>query len=395
MEKNIYYCQSCGGVMEFDVKSQALKCPNCDTIVKIADHREDIVEHKLDKKAIRKIRVEDKKTVTKICTGCGASIEVEKNSTALSCPYCGSSYVMAEKQIATIVPDGVVTFKITEKRAKELFHDWIKHRFFAPNALKNLYQRGNFQGMYIPYWTFDAKASAEYYAMGGKNRTEHYKDKEGNDQTRIVTDWYPTSGFVKKNFDDLLICASERNDTYLLQGIDTYNTKDMPSYSPDYLSGYSSEVYSVDLETGHKKAAKQMDSVLQSMAASDVRKHYDTVKDVHINATYQKETYKHVLVPVYTASYSFKGKNYTVLINGENGAIKGDYPTSAVKVIAVIAGIIAIFYILISLFGGGGESARGNTIPETNSDYIEYYTDNSVDLDLYDTAFIEDITQMI
>ena len=42
-------------------------------------------------------------------------------------------------------------------------------------------------------------------------------------------------------------------------------------------------------------------------------------------------------------SYSFNGKSYQIVINGENGKIVGEYPKSAVKiVIAVILAVIAL-----------------------------------------------------
>lgn len=40
MDNQIYYCENCGGVMEFDVGTQSLKCPNCDTVVPILNEQE-------------------------------------------------------------------------------------------------------------------------------------------------------------------------------------------------------------------------------------------------------------------------------------------------------------------------------------------------------------------
>lgn len=350
MAEEIYYCQSCGGVMEFDVKTQALKCPNCDTVVEIADNREEIVEHTLNTNALRTIKVEEKQTVTMNCTGCGAPVEIDKNSTALACPYCGSSYVMADKQMETIVPDGVVTFKLTVDDAKEVFRKWMKGRWLAPGQLKNLYQNGKFQGMYVPYWTFDADATARYRAMGGRKRTQRYRDSEGNMKTKTVTDWYPTSGTVRHFFDDVLVCAAAREDKSLLSGIDEYNTKNMPSYSPDYMSGYSAESYTVDLKTGHDKAVRTMTSELRNLASNDVLRRFDSVKNVRIDARFENESFKHILVPVYSTNYNYTGKNFTVLINGENGKIKGQYPKSPAKIIAIVLAIVAVViaYILFS-----------------------------------------------
>lgn len=360
MAEEIYYCQSCGGVMEFDVKTQALKCPNCDTVVEIAGSREDVIEHTLSMSALRKLKVEEKKTVTMTCTGCGAPIEIDKNSTALACPYCGSSYVMADKQMETIVPDGVVTFKLTVQEVKEIFRKWIHGRWLAPGELKNLYQHGNFSGIYVPYWTFDADAAARYHAFGGRNRTEHYRGSDGKMHTRTVTDWYPTSGTVRHFFDDVLVCAARRNDKSLLDGIDTYDTKNMPPYSPDYMSGYSAESYTVDLETGHNVAIRTMTGALRDMASKDVLRRFDTVRDVQIDARFDKETYKHVLVPVYSTSYSYKGKNYTVLVNGENGMIKGEYPKSTAKIIAIIIAVAAAILLFLMMLGGDDSQTYSN-----------------------------------
>ena len=64
MADNVYYCQNCGGVMVFDVKSQSLKCPNCDTSVQIENDKNKIVEHGFSAKKARSIPVSEKKSST-------------------------------------------------------------------------------------------------------------------------------------------------------------------------------------------------------------------------------------------------------------------------------------------------------------------------------------------
>ena len=50
-EENVYRCEGCGGIMEFDAATQSLKCPNCDTVVEIISEKQTIVEHRLDMSA--------------------------------------------------------------------------------------------------------------------------------------------------------------------------------------------------------------------------------------------------------------------------------------------------------------------------------------------------------
>lgn len=348
MAEDIFYCPNCGGVMEFDVASQKLKCPNCSHIVDITNHKEDIVEHNLTRRAMQTVRAEEKSSTTLECRGCGAQMEVEAYSTAVTCPYCGSSYVLADKQAEIIVPDGILPFTVDKNSAKEIVGKWIKKRYLAPGELKNLYQRGDFHGMYIPYWTFDARAKAEYTGMGGRNRIEHYRDKEGKTQTRTVTDWYPASGRLSTFFDDVLVCATSHHNRSLLSGIDDYDTRQLVSYAPDYLSGYGAQTFNVNLDTAHNTAISEMKNRLHELARQDILRRFDEAKNISVSANFSDETYKHIMLPVYTATYHYKDKVYNVLVNGRNGKIKGEYPKSFIKItliiIAVAAVIIGIIY---------------------------------------------------
>ena len=125
MEDKIYYCQNCGGVMVFDAKSQKLKCPNCDTEIDIENDKSKIIEHDFSRREARKIPLSEKKSSTMQCKGCGAVVEIDPDCTATECPYCGSKYVLADKQVQDIMPDGVIPFKIDKGSVKEIFSKWI------------------------------------------------------------------------------------------------------------------------------------------------------------------------------------------------------------------------------------------------------------------------------
>ena len=368
MSDNAYRCENCGGIMEFDAASQSLKCPNCNTVVAIENNREDVEEHSFTRQAARTYGVKEKTSSTMQCSGCGATIEMDGDATAAQCPYCGSNYVLAERQAEAIIPDGVIPFQIDKHRVQEIFGMWIRKRHFAPSNLKHLYQSGSIQGRYIPFWTFDADCDAYYTGMGGRDRQEKYKDKEGNTQTRVVTDWYPTSGRVFNFFDDVLVRGTENFKASLVRGIESYNTRELVSYSPEYFSGYLSESYTIGLESAHQEAVQQMKSELRSMAERDICLRFDHAKDVHLQVKYKNETYKHIIVPLYATSYAYKNKNYTVLINGQNGDIKGEYPKSAGKIGILVAIIVAALIALFVFFGmqdGEDYSQQG---------YMEQYT---------------------
>ncbi len=354
----VYYCKNCGGVMEFDVESQALKCPNCGTTEKIEKRAGSVREHSLTAYAKRENRARQKSSTTMQCPSCGAMVEVEAGSTAKDCPYCGTAFVLAEKQLESIVPDGVLPFKIDKDRVGEIFRRWMKGRWLAPGELKTLYQQDKLQGIYIPYWTFDAEASASYFAEGGRERQIRYRNSKGEEETRIEIHWYPTSGRVRHFFDDVLIHASDRLDDGLIKGIEPFHTKDIPTYSPDYLSGYSAEVYTVDLDDAHQDARQEMERRLYSMAEQDVLARYSHVRNLRLEPCFREETFKHVLLPVYATAYHYKGRQYAVLVNGETGRIEGEYPKSAVKIALIVLAVL-LFVALFFWATGRPESSHG------------------------------------
>lgn len=377
MADDVYYCSNCGGVMVFDINTQMLKCPNCETAVNIVKDDSKIVEHKFTQGAINRLSVKEKTSETKQCNGCGAMVEIAKDCTATQCPYCGADYVLAAKQEDAVVPDGVIPFKIDKYAVGDTFNKWIHKRWLAPGTLKQLFESDRIQGMYVPYWTFDADIVCDYSAEGGKRRKVQVKNSDGSTSTKTETDWYHTHGRVKHFFDDVLVKASKNMKASLLKGIEPYDTKKkLESYSPQYLSGYSAECYTVSLEDAHREANKEMENELVRMAERDVRRHYDDVKNVRIAPDYKSETFKHILIPVYATTYTYKNKNYTVLINGQSGKIKGDYPKSPAKIAIIIAIIIALIAGFFGIKAAMADKKENNKVGSIDTGvYAEYMFD--------------------
>ena len=334
--------------MTFNAKSQALQCESCGHQIPIVNDASKVVEHTLTRDRLAGLRPDPgRETSTMQCKGCGAKIEVDADCTSVNCPYCGNVYVLAEKQEQALPPDGIVPFRIDQKQVGEIFRNWLSKRSFAPNALKNLYQSGKLTGIYLPYWTFDARASAYYTAQGGRNRVEHKKGPDGKVHTETHTDWFFTNGHVSHNFDDVLVRATEHMDLALLGNVESFGTTKAVSWSPDYFAGYRAECFTKPLESGHNDARKIMEQKLTADARQDVLGRFDAVRDLKVQSTYRNETFKYVMLPVYTTSYQYGNETYHVVINGETGAISGSYPKSPVKIILFILAIIAIIFIIV------------------------------------------------
>ena len=58
----------------------------------------------------------------------------------------------------------------------------------------------------------------------------------------------------------------------------------------------------------------------------------DTHRNLQVQANYSKQTFKHILAPVWLLTYNYGPRTYHVVVNGYSGMISGDYPKSWAKI---------------------------------------------------------------
>ena len=67
-----------------------------------------------------------------------------------------------------IKPKGVIPFQLTERQAHQAITDWLGRLWFAPNGLQAYARKGRrMQGVYVPYWTYDADTATQYRGQRG------------------------------------------------------------------------------------------------------------------------------------------------------------------------------------------------------------------------------------
>ena len=332
-----YICQNCGGIMKFDIKKQVFECSSCKSEYDLQTLSDSVKEHDFNSYLEREKATTPFEGMAVVgCQQCGMEISFSESQFSTTCPMCGSTQIATAKQSAGIPPDGVIPFKIDKKDAQEKFKAWVKSRWFAPNDFKRRYAEGGLAGMFLPFWTYDAYAISSYTGRGGKYRNE--KGSDGKDKR--VTDWYPVHGVVSASFDDVLVCASKKESN--IEGILPYNTTtNTKPFSTGYLSGYYAEVYKIKANTGFESAKKIMERKLNSLAKRDIERTYDTSDVQSLITKYSNVTYKHVLLPLWSSAFSYSGKIYNYLINGETGKVSGSRPYSAVKIALAALVVVA------------------------------------------------------
>lgn len=343
-------CPACGGVMDFDPSTGGLHCPFCDHTETIAVANETGAEkaEELDFESAEFTGNCDwgaeKKTVT--CKACGAVSVYDALEVSSECPYCGSNQVMEASDVKTLAPNGVVPFKITVEDAAKRFVNWLGKKWFCPSAAKRSAKADAFTGIYLPYWTFDTNTSSTYTAEYGIDRKVKKGDKE-----ETVTDWHKTNGSYSKFIDDELVCGTNAHETGILNMIEPYDTNDNKAYKPEYLAGFGAERYSIGLKDAWEKAKQFIKSKLNGAITSKIMQQYnaDHVRNLQVNTNFADVTYKYLMLPVWISSFTFSGKIYQFMVNGQSGKVGGKYPVSpwrvlvAILIVVVVIGLIMYF----------------------------------------------------
>lgn len=353
-------CKNCAAKLEFKPGTTNLKCPYCGT------ENEIVIEVDKDKvrEALREIdymnfindssNVEvpkDEQTYIK-CTACGAETSTDSKVIASECPFCGTPLVKDKAQIKSLItPSALIPFKIEQKVAIEAFYKWMKKLWFLPNKTKEYAKPDKMQGIYTPYWTYDANTVSSYSGQRGDDYqvTESYTDSSGQSQTRTVTKtrWTSVSGVVYVTFDDILVVATNTLPEKHVYSLEPWQLNELIPYDKKFLSGFKSESYEKDVKQGFEKAKTIMDPSIVNRIKSDIGGDHQRV--LTKNVQYNNTTFKHVLLPLWLSSYRFKGKVYRFVVNGQTGKVKGERPVSAMKIILLVLLVAAIIAAIVLL----------------------------------------------
>jgi predicted RNA-binding Zn-ribbon protein involved in translation (DUF1610 family) len=350
-------CEACGANLAFDPQAGALVCGHCGHTqpVPAAPGRERArALAELDLSAALRGALPagaEVETRTARCPGCGAGLELGATVTATTCPFCDTPITAAGEAHRAIRPQAVLPFAIPERAARGAMVAWLGRLWFAPNGLQEYARKGRLlTGIYVPFWTFDAATRSRYAGQRGdayyETRTiwveENGRRVQRQEQVRRVR-WTRVSGWVSRRFDDVLVIGSTslpQDDTEALAPWDLGALEPM---RPDFLSGFQAEAYSVPLPDGHAVARARMEAVI----VQDVRAAIggDEQRIDRIDTDWSDETFKHILLPVWTAAYRYGGKAWRFVVNGQTGTVKGERPWSvwkiafAVLAVAVVVGV--------------------------------------------------------
>jgi hypothetical protein len=346
-----FRCAQCGAPTTFQPGTSQLVCDHCGTAIAIT----------LDEGAVRsydlfgaaaKASIAAAETVHAgrevECKQCGAHAILTRQ--AERCAFCDAPMVAeVDQKSPGIPPGGVLPFVIDGKAAVDKFAVWMRKRWFAPGDLVKRSQRAKMDGVYLPYWIFDATSTTQYDGQKGTTRweTETYKDSNGNEQTRQVshTDWTPRSGTVHVTRSDVLAIASTTLPAKLVGKLEPWQLERVRMFDQRFLAGFLAERYRVEAADGFTAAYPTIEASIKSAIRADIGGDAQQIDSMNVN--WDSVRFRHVLLPVWLSSFRYNDKVFHVTVNAATGEVIGERPWSVGKIALFVLAIAALIAAIV------------------------------------------------
>lgn len=341
-----FACDQCGADLRYAPEAGQLICDHCghsETIEGTGPWQSPLREQDLARALAADLPAQEmEETRVSTCPNCAAQVEFDADTHAAECPFCATPVVTDTGTHRHIKPRGVLPFALDERAARGAMTDWLGRLWFAPSGLQNYARKGRkMQGIYVPYWTFDADTKSRY---NGARGTVYYETRTvtrngKRQQIRVAkVRWRNVSGRVARFFDDVLVLASRSLPKQYTDGLEPWDLSALEPYTPEFLAGFRAEGYTVALEDGFVEARAKMDAIIARDVKFDIGGDRQRIHD--IDTTLSDATFKHVLLPVWLAAYKYRGQSYRFVVNGRTGRVQGARPWSAWKIgFAILLGL--------------------------------------------------------
>ena len=336
-------CDQCGADFRFAPDQGMLVCDFCGNTADITDEAlssSTIRELDFDTALAQKLPEQEvQETRVLQCPNCAAQIELGPDDHATECPFCATPIVTGTGTHRQIKPRALLPFALDERTARKAMTDWLGRLWFAPGGLQDYARKGRkLQGIYVPYWTFDADTKSSYR---GERGTVYYETRTvtrngKREQVRVAkVRWRGVTGRVARFFDDVLVLASRSLPKRYTDGLEPWDLSALEPYSPEFLAGFRAEGYTIELDEGFSEARAHMDRIITRDVKFDIGG--DRQRIHGIDTTVRDVTFKHILLPVWLAAYKYRGKTYRFVVNGRTGRVQGERPWSAWKIAFAVA----------------------------------------------------------
>ena len=341
-ETRTFKCRHCGGAIAYSATQHQLTCPYCGGTQALAAEEvgQAAAEFEFTLETMERAQYgwgEERREL--VCESCGAVVAVAPDVLTSTCAFCGSNRVHARDVTGNVLrPTALLPFVVDRGRMQTQVAEWLGRGWMHPPELRSVRTLRELAGVYLPFWTFDARIHAEWRAEVGTPRTQRYY-RDGKWRTRTVIDWRWRSGRVHLPVDDHLMAGTTHVRRAILHKVAPFDLDGLVEYEPGYLAGWQAKAYDVQLQEAWEVAKEEIREQAKRACHRDTGSSH--VRNFRMTADFADERWRYVLLPVYLASYPFAGRTFQVVVNGQTGKVAGQKPVAWMRVWLAIAAMLS------------------------------------------------------
>ena len=351
-ETTNYQCPACTGPLRFDSATGKLVCDYCGS----TDEVKEVEALYADKQKASDTAARQRPQgpvwgeeeaaglTSRTCSSCGAELVCDGTTAATTCPYCGNPTVLGGQLSGKLKPEYIIPFKLDRKAAVQNLNKYYKGKKFLPKAFKEQNHVEEIQGVYVPFWLYDATADARG-AYEGEVTESH---REG-DYVVTNTQYYNVARAGEADFIKVPVDGSSKMPDAHMDAIEPFDYSAIQPFSTAYLPGFLADRYDEDEEKCLPRATRRMENTTRA-ALRETIDGYSAVhtKAENINIDIRKAHY--ALLPVWMLHTRWNDKDFLFAMNGQTGKLIGDLPVDPKRVAAWFAGISLPLMVILALF---------------------------------------------
>lgn len=352
-----YQCPACTGPLQFSADSGKLECEYCGSSFEVSQveqlytQKEAAAEKAWDTSQVSADWGEEAAGMRAYnCPSCGAELICEETTAATTCPYCGNPSVVPGQFAGALRPEYVIPFGVDKARALELLKAHYKKKLLLPSAFTAQQQLEKVQGIYVPFWLFDATVAGSCTYNATRVRVHHSPNKR-----TTVTKHYRVHRGGSVAFEKIPVDAARKMPDGHMDALEPFDYSALKPFSTAYLPGFLADKYDAAAQDCAQRADIRCENTFEAAMRASVDA-YDTCilhhKQVHIH----RGKVHYALLPVWLMQVNWHGKNFLFAVNGQTGKLVGDLPVDWAKAAGLFAAIAVplsvIAHLLVRLFVG-------------------------------------------
>ncbi|WP_297723234.1 ATP-binding protein [uncultured Mobiluncus sp.] len=275
------------------------------------------------------------------CNSCGGEIIGSPDMVSARCPWCNNNFVATGQLTSTRVPDRMIPFAMTKEQALEAFKANMKGLKLIPREFKQV-SVDDIQGVYVPYWLYDATVAGE-----GTFSCENIRTWTDSEYEYTEHREYQVYRSANVAFLDVPVAGTTKVTDKLTESIEPFDYTKSVAFSPAYLTGFMTNKYDVEAQDANPRALERMKDSTEEVLRNSISG-YDTVSTINTSIQPAFGELEYVFLPMWLMNVDFQGKNYNYAMNGQTGKFVGTFPVSERK---YWTGLIGIAIPIAIIFG--------------------------------------------